>query len=105
MRGSVVSTPMTQSPSEATAMNSRALMTLEVKVGPPEKVGAVPLGTRVIAPISGGHFEGPRLRGKVLDGGADWTLLRADGVLELDLRIALQTDDGVLISMTSFGLR
>ena len=65
-------------------MNSRLLMTLQVTVAAPEKIGAVPLGTRVTAPISSGRFEGPRLRGKVLPGGGDWTLLRADGVLELD---------------------
>jgi len=86
-------------------MNSRLLMTLQVTVAGAEKVGAVPYGTRVIAPIASGHFEGPRLRGKVLPGGADWTLLRSDGVLELDLRLALETDDGALIQMTSFGLR
>jgi hypothetical protein len=45
------------------------------------------------------------MRGKVLPGGGDWTLLRADGVLELDLRVTLQTDDGALIHMASFGLR
>jgi len=55
--------------------------------------------------VGGGHFEGPRLRGKVLPGAGDWTLLRADGVLELDLRLTLETDDGALIHMTSFGLR
>jgi hypothetical protein len=80
-------------------------MRLEVIVGGAQKVGAVPHGTRVIAPITGGQFEGPRLRGKVLPGGGDWTLLRADGVLELDLRITLETDDGALIHMTSFGYR
>ena len=53
------------------------------------------------APLTGGHFEGPRLRGTVLPGGsADWLLLRADGVLEMDLRATLRTDDGALISMT-----
>jgi hypothetical protein len=81
-------------------------MTLQVIVPPPQRLGAVPHGTRVIAPITGGSFEGPRLRGKVLSGGgADWTLLRSDGVLELDLRVTLETDDGALIYMTSFGLR
>jgi Protein of unknown function (DUF3237) len=79
-------------------------MTLQVVVLPPLRLGAVPHGTRVIAPITGGSFEGPQLRGKVL-GGGDWTLLRSDGVLELDLRITLETDDGTLISMTSFGVR
>jgi hypothetical protein len=86
-------------------MMSRLLMTLQVVVPPPQKLGAVPHGARVIAPITGGTFEGPRLRGNVLPGGRDWTLLRPDGVLELDLRITLETDDGALIYMTSFGLR
>jgi len=86
-------------------MTSRPLMRVEVVVPPPQKLGAVPHGTRVIAAIAGGTFEGPRLRGKVLPGGGDWTILRADGVLELDLRITLETDDGALIGMSSFGLR
>jgi hypothetical protein len=86
-------------------MVSRLLMTLKVVVPPPQRLGAVPHGTSVIAPIAGGTFEGPQLRGKVLPGGGDWTLLRPDGVLELDLRITLETDDGALIYMTSVGLR
>jgi hypothetical protein len=80
-------------------------MTLQVVVPPPQKLGAVPHGTRTIAPIASGTFEGPRLRGSVLPGGADWLLLRSDGVLELDLRITLETDDGALIYMASNGLR
>jgi Protein of unknown function (DUF3237) len=86
-------------------MDSRLLMTLQVAVVGPQKIGAVPHGARVTAPIASGHFEGPRLRGRVLPGGGDWTLLRGDGVLELDLRVTLETDDGALIHMTSFGLR
>ena len=86
-------------------MQSRLLMTLEVTIAGPQKIGAVPHGTRVTAPIASGHFEGPRLRGKVLPGGGDWTLLRGDGVLELDLRVTLETDDGALIHLASFGLR
>ena len=86
-------------------MTSRVLMTLQVVVPPPQKLGPVPHGTRVIAPIPSGTFEGPRLRGTVLPGGGDWTLLRSDGVLELDLRVTLETDDSALIYMTSFGLR
>ena len=86
-------------------LDSRLLMTLQVVVAAPQKVGAVPHGARAIAPIASGTFEGPRLRGKVLPGGSDSTLLRSDGVLELDLRITLETDDGASIYMTSFGLR
>jgi Protein of unknown function (DUF3237) len=86
-------------------MDSRLLMTLQVEVTGLQKIGAVPLGTRATALVGSGHFEGPRLRGKVLPGSGDWTLLRGDGVLELDLRLTLETDDGALIDMRSFGFR
>jgi hypothetical protein len=88
-----------------TAMNSRPLMTVRITAAPPQKLGSVPHGTRLIVPVTGGDFEGPRLRGKILPGGGDWLLLRADGVLELDLRITLETDDHALIYMTFQGLR
>ena len=87
-------------------MNTRLLMILRVMVATPQSIGAVPHGTRRTVPITGGDFDGPRLRGSVLPGGsADWLLLRADGVLELDLRDKLRTEDSALISMKSFGLR
>jgi hypothetical protein len=86
-------------------MDARLLMTLQVAVASPQRIGAGPHGTRLTAPITDGHFEGPRLRGRVLPGGGDWTILRVDGVLELDLRITLETDDGALIYMTSLGIR
>ena len=88
-----------------TAMNSRPLMTVRITAGPSQKLGTVPHGTRLIVPVTGGDFEGPRLRGKILPGGGDWLLLRADSVLELDLRITLETDDHALIYMTFQGLR
>jgi hypothetical protein len=53
-----------------------------------------------------GRSRVPRLRGTILpEGSADWQLLRSDGVLEMDLRVTLRTDDGARISMRSFGLR
>jgi hypothetical protein len=41
----------------------------------------------------------------VLPGGDDWTLTRPDGIVELDLRITLETDDRVLIYLTFQGIR
>src|SRR5262249_47549202 len=87
------------------AMKSQPLMTVRLTASPPQRVGAVPHGVRSIVPVTGGDFEGPRLRGKVLPGGSDWLLLRSDGVMELDLRITLETNDHALISMTFQGLR
>jgi Protein of unknown function (DUF3237) len=86
-------------------MRSRPLMILRLSTAPVQNIGAGPHGTRLTFPITGGSFDGDRLRGKVLPGGDDWVVKRADGVLELDLRITLQTDDGALIHMTFEGIR
>jgi uncharacterized protein DUF3237 len=86
-------------------MKTRPLMTLRLKTATPEELGMTPSGERVTFPIVGGEFEGERLRGKVLPGGADWTVRRRDGAMELDLRITLETADGALIHMTFTGLR
>jgi hypothetical protein len=80
-------------------------MLLRLSTAPTQDVGPGPHGTRVTFPITGGTFDGDRLRGKVLPGGDDWTLKRADGVIELDLRITLETEDGALIHMTFEGIR
>ena len=53
----------------------------------------------------GGHFEGPKLRGRILPGGGDWILIRHDGVTQLDVRLTMQTDDEQLIYMTYRGHR
>jgi hypothetical protein len=87
------------------AMNSRPLMTVRIAAATPQMLGTVARGTRMIVPVTGGDFEGPQLRGTVLPGGCDWLLLRSDGVLELDLRITLETEDHALIFMTFQGLR
>jgi hypothetical protein len=76
-----------------------------VTVGPPLNLGDVGKGVRRIVPITGGEFSGPQLRGEVLPGGADWQVLRADGVAELEARYTLRTDDGALIYVCNRALR
>lgn len=56
-----------------------------------------------IAPVTGGTFSGPLLRGTVLDGGADW-ITQVAGRSSLDVRITLQTDDNAMIYMTYKGV-
>ena len=80
-------------------------LTLRVQVGAPMELGNVPRGRRRIIPILGGTFEGPNVRGKVLNGGADWQIVRGDGLAELDTRYALQTDSGSLIYIQNAGIR
>ena len=68
-------------------------------------LGETPYGRRRIARVGGGTFEGPKMNGRVLDGGGDWLLLRRDGVLQLDVRVTLETDDKQHVYMTYRGLR
>lgn len=69
------------------------------ELAPTLDLGAGPLGERRMVPITGGSFEGPRLRGKVLAGGADRQLLRKDGARLLDALYEMQTDDGAIITV------
>ncbi len=65
-------------------------------------IGKVPAGQRRIAPVTGGSFAGERLRG-IVRPGADWVINRPDGVMLIDVRLVLQTDDGALIYLTYQG--
>jgi hypothetical protein len=64
-----------------------------------QDLGTSALGQRFMIGIAGGTFEGPRLRGRVLPGGADRQRLRPDGVKELDALYEMQTDDGAIITV------
>jgi hypothetical protein len=75
-------------------------------VAPIWELGATSgLGKRRIIPITGGHFEGARLKGKILDSGADWQVVTPDDVAIIDTRYLLQTDDGALIYLRTEGFR
>jgi hypothetical protein len=83
----------------------RHVCDIDVEVGPIRDLGATPHGRRRIIPILGGRVRGPRIAADVLQGGADWQYLRADGVLELVARYSMLTSDGVEIAITNRGLR
>jgi hypothetical protein len=76
-----------------------------VDVGQPVEIGPVPRGRRRIVPILGGTFEGPGIKGRVVAGGADWQIIRADGFSELDTRYVLETDSGQIIYVQNAGMR
>lgn len=76
-----------------------------VLLGTPLEVGQVPRGRRRVIPIVGGTFEGPGLKGRVLSGGADWQIVRDDGLAELDTRYALETDKGQVVYVQNAGIR
>ncbi len=80
------------------------VMTLRVELGRSLPVGRVPEGELVIIPITGGTFEGPRLRGRVLPGGADWNTRISAETSRACARYWLETDDGAIISVANEGV-
>lgn len=80
------------------------LMTYRADLKPPVNVGPGPAGTRQIYDVTGGSFEGPRLKGEILASGGDWLLIGSDGVGKLDVRATFQTQDGALIYVQYHGV-
>ena len=78
---------------------------LKVKLNPAVIVGETPHGIRRIIPIIGGMVEGPAIKAEILNGGADWQIVRSDGVTELEAHYQMKTDDGVIIYIKNTGIR
>ncbi len=79
--------------------------TLMVKLGPIQTLGTGRAGLRRIIPIIGGSVTGEKLRGDILNVGADWQTIFADGLAELNTRYAMQTHDGAIIEIINYGFR
>lgn len=65
--------------------------------------GEGPLGRRILNSIAAGSFEGSKLRGNLVPGTGDWMLIRRDGVMVVDARVVLKTDDDAIIHMSYGG--
>ena len=68
-------------------------------------LGRTPYGERLIINILGGRVDGAKLAGRILPGGADWQIVRGDGVAHLDARYTIETEAGARILVMSEGLR
>jgi hypothetical protein len=74
-----------------------------VTLGKAVEVGKTIRGERRIIPITGGHFEGPSIKGEIVPGGWDWQLTRSDGCTDVKADYFLKTDDGVVINVVNTG--
>jgi hypothetical protein len=81
------------------------LATFRVTLADIVDLGDTPWGRRRMVPITGGEFDGERLRGTILPGGADWQVVHADGMITVDTRYTLRTHDGAAINLATTGLR
>lgn len=81
------------------------VMELKVTCDPAFSCGQTSRGERVVIPITGGTFEGPRLKGTILSGGADYQYVDHQNARnELEAIYCIRTDDGVNIHIRNAGL-
>jgi Protein of unknown function (DUF3237) len=80
------------------------IFTIHAELADIRHFGQTPYGERRVIDILGGRVEGPRLKGKILPG-ADWQIVRPDGVADLKARYGIETDDGARVLVRSDGLR
>lgn len=84
-------------------LNSELLFSMKAPLLPPLDGGTSSAGHLLpILVADGGTFEGPRLSGRIVAGG-DWFRMRNDGSGVLDVRLAIQTNDGAYIHLTYGG--
>jgi hypothetical protein len=83
----------------------RPFCTLEVELSGVINMGQGRFGQRRIIPIVGGRVTGERISGRILNLGADWQTINADGVAELDARYAFETPEGAIVEIINQGFR
>lgn len=89
----------------ALPLASAYLCSLQVEVGPVISLGVGPYGERRVVNILGGRVEGPGMEGAVAAGGADWQVVRADGVVDIEAHYSLLLGDGARVEIVSSGVR
>ena len=78
---------------------------LKVTLGETYRVGETQHGERIVIPITGGTFEGPNIKGTIINGGADYQLAnKAQHRTELEAIYSIRTDDGEYIHVRNRGI-
>ena len=76
---------------------------LKVTLGEAYGIDNTQHGRRTIIPITGGTFEGPKLKGTIINGGADYQL-NTESRTELEAIYCIRTDDGINIHVRNKGI-
>ena len=94
-----------QTDKPAAAPELEFALQLRVTLAQPFAIDNTQHGRRTVIPITGGTFEGPLLRGTIIDGGADYQLNSADGSrTELEAIYCIKTDDSIYIHVRNRGI-
>ena len=86
-------------------LSAQPIFTVHAELAEILHFGRTPAGERRVINILGGHVNGPKLKGRILPGGADWQFVRADGVAAIEARYIIENEAGARILVSSEGLR
>lgn len=88
---------------QAQELKSAFLFDLGLSLNPPQVIGPVLKGTRLIFPFKSGTIKGDNITGKIIDCGGEWGLSVDSNTFKMDVRATIQTDDGALIYISYTG--
>jgi hypothetical protein len=86
-------------------LSAQPIFTIEAELEAIMSLGRTPVGERRIIGIGGGTVRGQKFNGRVLPGGADWQVIRADGAADIQARYTIESDGGARVLVDSVGLR
>ena len=78
---------------------------IRCEVGELVSLGPGKHGERHYVQLGSGTVRGPELNGRLVEGGIDWQVNRADGVLDIAAHYVIRAHDGALIEVQSDGMR
>lgn len=87
----------------AQELKSEFLFDLAIDLNPPQVVGPVLKGTRLISPFKDGIVKSDKINGKLLEYSGDWGLIIDSTTFKVDSRATIETDDDALIYITYSG--
>src|SRR5438046_333991 len=87
------------------ALQIKYVFSLAIKVGAPIVAGDLGHGIRRIVPILGGEVRGDGIKGSIFPGGADFQIIRPNGLTELEAKYAFEMDDGAIVYIENLGIR
>jgi hypothetical protein len=86
-------------------LETKHVFTITARVGDVVTAGDTGYGVRRIIPIAGGEVCGETVNGTVCPFGADFQIIRPNGLIELEAKYAFETDDGAIVYVENKGIR
>jgi hypothetical protein len=86
-------------------LSTRYVFSLAIRIGAPIVAGDFGHGVRRIIPILGGDVRGEGINGTIFPVGADFQIIRPNGLTELEAKYAFEMDDGAIVYIENIGIR